>query len=282
KKNQDLYLASQKNPKRELVESKLNDRPKTANPEVVHDMRVATRRLRAAIKIFKAILPVKAKKIGEELEKMGRVLGKKRDLDVFSEFISHTIHAKSPALQKLARQIDRSQNKIRQVLKSKSNKRFLKTIEKLEAETTKQNILKASRKWIRNKLKKVLKIAFSMDSKVDDNSLHKLRIALKMLRYTCEFFEPLFSKYICSLGSFIEKTTKLQDILGDHQDAIKGISILNRYKNKFSDEEILQITNKYESKKMRNRKLFFKIWKDYWYGKGFHSSCPTTAIELIL
>ena len=73
----------------------------------------------------------------------------------------------------------------------------------------------------------------------------------------------------------------IQDILGDHQDAITGISILNRYKSLFSPEEFLLIKKHYELKKMSTLKSFLKIWKDFWIGKRFCKSQPTTAIELI-
>ena len=79
----------------------------------------------------------------------------------------------------------------------------------------------------------------------------------------------MFKKYSCSLGDFIEQTKAIQDILGDYQDAIKGIAMLNRYENKFSSEEYLKIKKKYEIKKRRTRNSFLKIWKDYWAGNGF-------------
>lgn len=255
---------------------------KSFNPEAIHNMRVAIRRLRAAIKTFKRIIPAKAKKIRAGLHKLGRILGKKRDLDVFSEFVLHTVNVKSISFQKLARQTEQSQRKILSKLKSNYYTKLVESLEQLKTETSKQNILKLSRNQIRKKLKKVIEIASSIDSKVDDKTLHKLRISIKKLRYICEFFEPIFSKYICSLCSLIEKTKKIQDILGDHQDAIKGISMLIHYKCTFSLEEFLHIQKKYELKKNKTRKLFLKIWNDYWVGSEFHQSQPTTPIELIL
>ena len=273
--NQILKINFEKLKKNEADEA-------TLNPEAIHDMRVATRRLRAVIKTFKRIFPAKAKKIRADLQKFFRILGKKRDLDVFSEFILHTINAKSISFPKLARKIDQSQKKILSMLKSKYYASLIESLEQLKTIKTKQNILKVSRNRIRKALNKVLEIASSIDSKVDDKTLHKLRISIKKLRYICEFFEPIFSKYICSLGSFIEKKKKIQDILGDHQDAITGISMLNRYKSQFSLEEFLQIKKKYEQKKMKARKSFLKIWKDYWVGVGFNKSRQVTPIELIL
>jgi triphosphatase len=55
------------------------------DPEELHDMRVATRRLRAAIDLFTDVLPVRAHTYREELGWAARVLGHVRDLDVQQE-----------------------------------------------------------------------------------------------------------------------------------------------------------------------------------------------------
>ena len=52
------------------------------DPEELHDMRVATRRLRAALSLFDGVLPVRAQVFREELGWLGRLLGAVRDLDV--------------------------------------------------------------------------------------------------------------------------------------------------------------------------------------------------------
>ncbi len=50
--------------------------------EELHDMRVATRRLRAALSLFEDVLPVTVTKLSSELAWLGRTLGAVRDLDV--------------------------------------------------------------------------------------------------------------------------------------------------------------------------------------------------------
>ena len=55
------------------------------DPEDLHDMRVATRRLRAALSLFAEVLPVRAQIFREELGWLGRLLGAVRDLDVQQE-----------------------------------------------------------------------------------------------------------------------------------------------------------------------------------------------------
>ncbi len=50
--------------------------------EELHDMRVATRRLRAALALFAGVLPVRAQTFRQELGWLAGVLGAVRDLDV--------------------------------------------------------------------------------------------------------------------------------------------------------------------------------------------------------
>src|SRR5262249_28731301 len=50
--------------------------------EGVHQMRVASRRMRAAMSLFSGALPVRAERLREELRWIAGVLGEVRDLDV--------------------------------------------------------------------------------------------------------------------------------------------------------------------------------------------------------
>src|ERR671911_3127403 len=52
------------------------------DPEELHDMRVPTRRMRAAMKVFEGALPVRATWLREELRWVAHALGDVRDLDV--------------------------------------------------------------------------------------------------------------------------------------------------------------------------------------------------------
>lgn len=52
------------------------------DPEELHDMRVASRRLRAALSLFADVLPVRAHALGDELRWVTSLLGHVRDLDV--------------------------------------------------------------------------------------------------------------------------------------------------------------------------------------------------------
>src|SRR5215212_10108639 len=55
------------------------------DPEELHDMRVATRRLRAALKLYKEVLPKRAERYERDLRHFAGSLGEVRDLDVHLE-----------------------------------------------------------------------------------------------------------------------------------------------------------------------------------------------------
>ena len=55
------------------------------DPEELHDMRVASRRLRAALSLFADVLPPSAAKLEDDLRWVGHTLGAVRDLDVQQE-----------------------------------------------------------------------------------------------------------------------------------------------------------------------------------------------------
>lgn len=242
------------------------------NPENIHEMRVAARRLRAAIKIFRNVFSIKTKKIRIKLKKAGTVFGKKRDLDIFSEFIFHFIDANSLLSIILNRQRDRFGNKIVAMLGSQDYHDLIKTLERLKPIRTRQNFSKIFEKPIGKASKMVLKIAPSIESDVNHMTLHKLRIAIKKLRYVCEFSELFLCQSTRSLVSFIEKLKKIQDILGEHQDAITGILILTRFKSLLPVEIFLKIKKKYELKKLKTRNAFFKIWKKISIGVRWKSN----------
>ena len=113
---------------------------KTLDPEAIHGMRVATRRLRVAMKIFHGILPAERKKIQVKLQKLFHVLGEKRDMDIFSEFLLHSINVKSSSFPKSARRMDQSQKKIILMLKSKSYANLIKSLDGLKTKPAHQKI----------------------------------------------------------------------------------------------------------------------------------------------
>lgn len=222
---------------------------RTLDKEVVHDMRVATRRLRAALKTFKTVLPPRTNELGRELQKLGRLLGKRRDLDVFLDFIK-TLDGERSDFPKLVKKQAQAEKKILAMLKSTHFAHLLTDLENLQQRKS-FNLRQFAKKQIRKAFHKVLEMHV-------DQELHPLRIRLKKLRYTCEFFTSQLG-----LDKWIEKTKKVQDLLGEHQDAITGLSILKRYQKQFSSEQYKKIKDGLKCQEKNRRKSFTDNWKRY-------------------
>lgn len=71
----------------------------------------------------------------------------------------------------------------------------------------------------------------------EEGDLHRLRIALKKLRYTAEFFAPLYARY--EVKTYLRKLRGLQNHLGDLNDVANVRSVvagLLREKNRKEDD----------------------------------------------
>ena len=63
-----------------------------------------------------------------------------------------------------------------------------------------------------------------------DEDFHEARKRAKSARYTAELIAPLLGRRAArGAGEFIRLTTKLQDTLGEHQDALITLGELERH-----------------------------------------------------
>ncbi len=121
--------------------------------EALHDMRVASRRLRAALSVFAAAFPPKPfTAIEKEVAKTTDALGEVRDGDVQIEFMQAAIDAapesEKVGLQAFTDHLERERNRERVLLVKELNRLekslFLKDFGKLLGDTTKHHGKEAS------------------------------------------------------------------------------------------------------------------------------------------
>lgn len=209
------------------------------DPEYIHQMRVATRRLRAALRLFVPQLPADfATPIVATLRELMTVLGAARDLDVLlAEIATPVLHAlpDEPRLAALVGVITERSYVCRHAatdfLRSPHYGRIvLDTLAALQAlntevgagETT-PGLLDFAGQRLRRLRKKVLTLAGQ--ARIDDPpSLHALRIAIKRLRYALEFFAPLASP--AAIRNHLSHLASLQDTLGQINDLASAGDLL--------------------------------------------------------
>jgi CHAD domain-containing protein len=217
--------------------------------EILHDMRVATRRMRAALRVFKPYIDWKAiKPHRKAIKRTCKALGAVRDLDVYYEktkqYIETKAERKSPDLDPLLGAWTQAHTKARDALidylDSGRYCEFKETFEGfLESPMPAPNPEQADGTILPHRVRDVIPAviynrlahvrAFNgwiLKPNVPLERYHRLRIAAKNLRYAFEFFEEVLG---AETETIIDHLKDVQDHLGDLQDAIVAIQKLRNF-----------------------------------------------------
>jgi inorganic triphosphatase YgiF len=208
------------------------------NPEGVHQMRVGIRRLRAAISLFRAIVSGKeADDIKRELKWLGEQLGPARDLDVLEREAITPLRKDNPdkpEIDVLAHDVERDRRgEFRHARETVAGDRFRRIVLTAAlwlidgdwsrskrgpaADCRTRPVASVAADILERRSRKIIKKAGRL-TELDDRGRHKLRIAVKKLRYGCAFFESLFGhrrrrqKYLAALKGLQGCLGKLNDI----------------------------------------------------------------------
>jgi triphosphatase len=206
------------------------------DPEEVHDMRVAIRRLRAALALFREALPVRGEALRGELKWVAEGLGEVRDLDVQLEQV-RTWRAEMPeedgrALEPVVTLLHgRRAGARRRLLRRLDSRRYERLVASLTAflkrgpvqrsAPARIPVLAAAPDLLRRRYRRVRKAGDPITESSPPEDYHRLRIRGKRLRYALEFLEPLYGKRARRL---IRRLVALQDNLGEHQDALVAVA----------------------------------------------------------
>lgn len=206
------------------------------DPEYIHQMRVATRRLRAALRLFSPALPEHfAKTLRTPLSALMKQLGQTRDLDVLLDEIVNPVLAAlpdEPRLPALAGDITNRRYAARAqaiaLLAAPDYGRILLTaLESLHAvpmtDTPTIELLSFATERLSRLRKKARLLAAA--ARVDrPQSLHAFRVGIKRLRYALEFFSPLTSHRTAEV--LLKRLVRLQDTLGQLNDLANAGTLL--------------------------------------------------------
>lgn len=220
------------------------------NIEELHDMRVATRRMRAALGVFDDYLDREAwQPFAKLLRRTGRALGKVRDLDVFREkmqrYLDQRADARQTELEPLRAAWETEHGAAREGLltyfDSEAYARFkVEFGDFLETPGAgARPVVSKEGEPLRHRVWQVLPILLYQGlaevCAYDDcitgadaplTRYHQLRIASKRLRYTLEFFKEVLHP---EAEMLIARIKTLQDHLGNLQDAVVACEVLRDF-----------------------------------------------------
>jgi CHAD domain-containing protein len=202
------------------------------DPEEVHQARVATRRLRSDLRSFRdALGPTWAGALRDELKWIGHELGAVRDAEVLHERLGGRADALDapdrPAARGLLHRLDDRQAGAREELvRSMRQPRYTRLLDELVDAANAPAVLpemadapasEALRPALEAPWKHLETAMETARSDPTHENLHAARIRAKRVRYAAEAVSPVFGK---RAKAFAEAAVELQDVLGEHQDAV--------------------------------------------------------------
>ena len=202
------------------------------DPEGVHSMRVASRRLRSAIRDFTPYLRKRAlASVLKELKDIADALGEVRDQDVaimaLEKMVSHAPAEFSTALNQFIDTRRGIRDRSREELKLTLEQTELKQLESnFKASIDEATVIRdhskpqitfqeMSRVVILGRLKELEKLSTGLFQPSDIETLHDMRIAAKRLRYAVELFQQCWRR---SIAGYAKRTARIQTALGDVHD----------------------------------------------------------------
>jgi CHAD domain-containing protein len=223
--------------------------------EDVHDMRVSTRRMRSALRIFMPYFKGKViRSFRASLRKVADALGAVRDLDVLIDNLHKYEKKHSASLQGAIALLDAQRGEARTALHKglgrKDYHRFILhfgeflTTPGANARATDNGVLAPNR--VRHILPTLiyehLGAVRAYDAAIEDGdpeTLHALRIEFKRLRYLTHFFEEVLGD---TTGSFLKDLKAIQDHLGRMQDIRVASDRLEDLLSELDDDNAAALT----------------------------------------
>jgi len=204
---------------------------RAGNPEAVHKMRVATRRLRSTLRTFKRSFPAdRAEFLKTELKWLAGQLGEVRDGQVLEHKLLGAVDREGPDFTGVAERIrahlDAKVAAGREALTGDlDGERYLRLLDAVDElvdadDAGEPKPLRRARKAL-NKADRLLDEATLLGT---DEPLHEARKAYKQARYAVEVFVRSGGK---PAERLVDRLTDLQDVLGAHQDSVVAREILH-------------------------------------------------------
>lgn len=236
--------------------------------EHVHEMRVAVRRLRAILRASRALFDDRwVERLRSELDWLGAALGLVRDLDVLHAYLQPRLAAlegaEHRAGQRVLRRLAADQTRARAGLnEALDSPRYPRIVEQLETFLTRPPASAtdvslpdvAATEW-----KRLRKAVQKLPGRPSVDELHAVRIKVKRARFAAELARAAAGE---RGKRFIHQAKKLQDILGDLQDAVVIEQYLHDAIDRTEPAQALgrDLVKRQRKRRKKARAAFFEEW----------------------
>lgn len=216
------------------------------SPEAVHQMRVAMRRMRSAISIFRAACGAPAVlDVGARLRELGHLLGPAREWDVFLAGLGREIGTglpEDPAFHALLRKAEALRARAYRDLSAHlrgpafrhlavrlvalgAGSGWREGLDATQADALAMPLERFAADLLARRHRRVRKRGDHF-RRLDVPALHEVRLAAKRLRYAAEFFSALHAPR--AAARYIRRLSALQEQLGHLNDAAVANGLLHQ------------------------------------------------------
>jgi CHAD domain-containing protein len=233
------------------------------DPESLHDMRVGVRRLRALLRAGGELIATDTDELADRLKQLGQVLGEVRDLDVLlahleaeaAELGGEDAKRAEALLSNLRTERSCSRSRLLGALRSDEYLALLddtaRTIDELEPSGSAVTLDELADEAAAKLRKAVRKLS----DEPANEKLHSVRKKGKRARYAAE---------LAGQKKLVKRAKKLQDVLGEHQDAVVAADRLRELASGSAPEQALvagRLVEREEARRLQARADWPKAWK---------------------
>ncbi|WP_203984969.1 CYTH and CHAD domain-containing protein, partial [Sphaerisporangium rufum] len=212
-----------------------------AGPDAVHQMRVASRRLRSALKSFAAVVP-ETGALQDELKWIAGVLGEARDLEVIRERFAGSLAGLDetlvvpPVRERLGGDLaERERAALARAHEAMSGDRYHALLDRLDAMILRPPLAPLAARPAGAALPKILRKEWRRverryaaaraieDAARREIAMHDVRKAAKRARYTAE---ALAGPLGAEAAAMARRAKTVQKVLGEYQDGVVAQQIL--------------------------------------------------------
>lgn len=238
--------------------------------EDLHEMRVATRRLRAILRAARPLLaPGWAEPLRAELAWLGERLGPARDLDVQMEYFSkEALQLESRDRRPLERFVAhlraQRQNVQQALLHDLASSRYLDLVDRLTQASHEPAVVLSTvtlRDIAAGEFTTLRKAMRDLNRSPTDAELHRLRIKAKRARYAAELAETTVGK---PATKFIAQAKSFQDLLGIHQDAVLAERHIREFLDQSTSVRAAFVAGRMVERQRQRRELARSMFRLQW------------------
>jgi CHAD domain-containing protein len=238
-----------------------------SDPEDLHQLRVATRRLRAFLRAGRTLLERSwSEPLRDEIGWLGKALGPARDLDVLIERLRGDIVGlgeDAEAVAGLLAALEEERAAARAVVVGAlSSDRYLELLDRLDRVSTPEpsGVETPLRDLWAVEWRRTRTAFRRLDAESTGARLHEGRIHVKRARYAAELAAPELGK---RGRAFVVAAKELQDVLGEHQDAVVAEARIQEWVAAGADEGVAARLVAREHERMEaTRAAWPSAWKE--------------------